>query len=505
MKQRSRIGTWAILLGLMGALVLTAPVAHAVVVSKKLTDYIKGNDGKGDIILFKDMTNVDLEAYRQSGTGNLLFGVDVNENASGSEKASSQGVTVKSAVLKVSFGAIQKTYSTFSTETQVVVTEKGTTVPKTYYTLLGDSGSNRITSNTIRDKFDSVLTIANVTDNLSTATAAVLEIRLLVTDPALGDPEAFYDFSNGFEDLAILVQADADFLNNEAFGRDEAPVVVLTNPPADTSMTIVTWLDLPSVQEYYWVAYEDLFPLKGDYDFNDLVVPYQVRLGLNDQGQVLKITGTAYLVARGASYDHDWHLRIDLPNTAAGTYTTVLSFPPGDGRPTETSGPTAFAGFLDIPAFEGTQSLLVDPDSIYTNTQADRPFFQGPRFEFVAEMTAPVDRAGVEAGPFDPYLLIVQAGNTGNEGYEIHLIGKLPTPGSRNDNENRLTFTDVNGYPFAMIIPQNWQYPLERVNLGYAYPQFVNFVQTAGSASKTWYNAPVSGKVRAFTTPDWKW
>ncbi|MGD9212668.1 MAG: LruC domain-containing protein, partial [Desulfobacteraceae bacterium] len=476
-------------------------------VSTTLTDSIR--QGEGNIDLLKDIAAADLEAYRVDGENKLFFAVDINENASGTEKATTQGVTIKSAELAVTIGGDVKEFTTYSTETKAVVTENtgdAGTLPQTYYTLLGGSGSNRITgSKAIIDQYDSILTISDVNESLAGATDAKLIITLLDTDPSLGDPEAFYDFNNGFEDMAIFIKVDAEELTEVAAGRDEAPTVELTNPPPDTSGIIVSWIDFPSSNGYYWIAYEDLFPEKGDYDFNDLVVPYKVRFGLNDQSQVLAITGTAYLLARGASYDHDWHLRISLPATASGSIQSTVSFPSGStADPIQNEEP--FEQTIDLIGFSATSEIFVDPEAIYVNTLTDRPFFTGPKLDFRADMTSPIDLADMDAAPFDPYLVVNTTALNGKK-YEIHLIGKSPVMAeeSRNISEDISSFTDEKGYPFALLIPENWQFPTEWVDLGVAYPDFIDFVLSQGSESLDWYLFPATGYVKDYSESDWLW
>ncbi len=475
--------------------------------SSILTDSIR--QGVGNIDLFKDITAADLESYRVDGGDQLFFAVDINENASGAEKASSQGVAVKSAKLLVTIGGVETEFSDFSTETQAVLIEDNgdpATLPQTYFTLLGGTGSNRINGSTqIIDQFDSILTIHNVNESLSGVTSAKLLITLLVTDPSLGDPEAFYDYNNGFEDMAIFNQADAEELDTIAAGRDEAPVVVLTDPPPDTSMVIVSWLDFPSSNTYYWIAYEDLFPEKGDYDFNDLVVPYKVRFGLNDQNQVVAVTGSAYLLARGAGYDHDWHLRITLPAGASGTIQSALNFPPDNALDPIQYGLQAFDQAIDLVGFPETKSIFADPETIYVNTLTDRPFFKGPKLEFRADMASPLVLENVAAAPFDPYLVVNDSELDGSK-YEIHLIGQSSVLAeSRNQLEGITQFKDENGYPFALLIPEDWQFPFEWVDLGIAYPDFIDFVLSAGSTNLDWYAFPATGYVRSYNSDDWLW
>ena len=78
-------------------------IAYAqTVTSVQLTDVIK-SQGTGNIDLFKDVTPSELELFRVDNSGLIVLAVDINEDASGSEKASSQGVAIKTVRLTVSF------------------------------------------------------------------------------------------------------------------------------------------------------------------------------------------------------------------------------------------------------------------------------------------------------------------------------------------------------------------------------------------------------------------
>jgi hypothetical protein len=284
---------------LLGAFLLPAP-AFALD-SIQLTDVVKSN-GTGSIDFLKDVTPASLEAFRQEGAGSLLLAIDVNEAASGTEKASSQAITLKSVVVSVTVGGTTTDYAVYETATQAIVASVGTTQRTAYYTVIGDAGSNRITSNSFQSKFDGVLTIS-IGQDLSAATAVTAEIVFLDTNVSLGDPEAFYDFSNGFEDLALLNQVDADFLEVLAPGRDEAPTVILTNPPVVLDLVPAAWVSSPSGTGFYTVGYEDLFPALGDYDFNDLLVSYRINQGFNQAGELVEINGVSFLITRVAAQD----------------------------------------------------------------------------------------------------------------------------------------------------------------------------------------------------------
>jgi LruC domain-containing protein len=469
---------------------LLIPQRTEAVESTKLTDVVK-SDGIGAIDLFRDLTAADLEAFRLEANGELQFAVDINEAASGSEKSSSQGVALETVELVVEFGVIQQSFSVFNTDTQALLAAGTSTERSMYYTLIGESGSSRITSNAIQDEFDAVIHLPVGVD-LSSATSAVLNIVFLDTNTALGDPEAFYDYSNGFEDLALVTSGDATFFEELAPGQDEAPAVIATNAP-----DVAGWLSYPGADTYYTVTYEDSFPNTGDYDFNDLIVAYRVDLGLDSNGDVIQAMVDAYLIARGAGFSHDWRLAIPVAGGVSGTIDATF------GSPTEmtsTLTSSTFDGSIDLLAFEDTRAIFRPPAGhSFTNTEKNSPFVQGPRFEASIVFDTPTPIGSFASAPFDPYMVVRDTA------YEVHLIGQVPTSGSRNEIEGLLDFKDPRGYPFSFVVPTNWSMPWERIDAGNAYPQLSNYVQSKEKQSKDWYEYPEPSQTRNYSESNWKW
>jgi LruC domain-containing protein len=489
---------------LAALLLLGCSNAHALE-SSRLTDVIKSS-GDGNIDVFNPSTTgriIDgptLEAFRQDNNGSIVFAVDVNEAADGSEKASSQAVTIDTARLEITIGGTVRTYTDYATTTRTLLARKGETTRSLYQSLLGDSGSNRITSNTDSDlynsSFDSTLTF-DVPDDVSGATAARLYVTLLDTNVQLGDPEAFYDYSNGFEDVALITREDAVLLDDLEAGQAEAPLVLPAETVATESGTSRVYY--PSQSEFYLAAYEDLFPIRGDYDFNDLVVGYRVYVNLDQDGMMTSIGGEGYLVARGADYNHDWHLRIPLPASASGSGQLSVFLPDSQTPDTQTAI-SVNSGKLDVLAFESVRTRWADGSNKFVNTPSDQSLIHGHRFSFEVMLDAVLDLAQLGEPPFDPYLYVY------NTEYEIHLADFPPVlPYSRNNQDGETSFRDANGYPFAMILPEDWRIPVEEVDLGAAYPQFLNFVTSGGNSNVDWYRNPVVDKIRQLLPATWRW
>ena len=263
-------------------------------------------------------------------------------------------------------------------------------------------------------------------------------------------------------------------------------------------MAISTWNYFPSAASMYVVGYEDLYPAKGDYDFNDLTVAYRVAYGLNADGDVVAIEGRAYLLTRGSSYSHDWRLAIDLPVAASGTLACTVS--PSYNSPLATLPcPGAAAahgtGTLDLVLFEDTKRLFPDPaGSEFVNTQRlysapwNLRYFHGPRADFRLTLDAPLAAAAIQPAPYDPYLFVRDTNRV------VKLIEVDPG------------YQDSNGFPFGMLLTSDWKPPLEFTDTGVAYPLFNDFVTSEGATSQAWYNAPLPDFV--VEIPDvgtWSW
>ena len=116
---------------------LAATPAYALE-SARLTDVIKSS-GSGDIDVFDPSATgrvIDgqvLEAFRQDNNNQIIFAVDVNEAADGSEKASSQAVTVDTAQLLITIGGTQHAYDSYATITRTLLARKGQTNRSLYY------------------------------------------------------------------------------------------------------------------------------------------------------------------------------------------------------------------------------------------------------------------------------------------------------------------------------------------------------------------------------------
>lgn len=479
------------------------PLDFVAIDSKPLTDLV-GTQCKGAINLFKDTSAANLETYRQDNGGSLAFGINLNEVKEGTETALSQGISLKDAALTLTFSdGRERTYSIANgacySETYTLLAEVGNPTRKLQYTLLGSDETNRIGAiNAIQSTYDSTLK-CYVPDTLNSTGSKVVSASLTVqgvnADVSKGDPEAFYDCSGAVQSLALLNATDRRFIDQNQAGGLQAPAKAMTNPsPIPDPLAVTSWNSFPSGNTHYFVAYEDMYPKLGDYDFNDLVVAYQVQFGMNSNNQVVKIMGSAYLLAKGASYSHDWHVRINLPatvKTAVGCSSSVVATPQTSVACNGVNPPVA-SGTVDVTVFADTGKIFpsqyTDYRRVFTNTLFGAAYLKGPKSTFIVNLNQPVDPANIGTAPFDPYLYVRDTKQT------IQLLQVNPA------------IKDVNGYPYAMLMPSGWNWPYEKTDIRTTYPQFNDFTATQGASSVNWYSFPA--KYQFFPSPQptvWAW
>lgn len=189
-----------------------------------LTDTIKS--GSGTIDVMNDVTTAELDGALSGGT--LYLGADLNEDASGLEKSTSQGVAIKEIELILTTTDGTFSFTTFYTNTTAMIQEQGSTEAGEYHTLFGKTGSSEISSTTEGfdlSTFDDVIEIQDVS---YTGDILDAQIRIAFLDTAKdgGDNESFFDYSAGFEDFAILSASDAQILDNADIGLTDAPSTV---------------------------------------------------------------------------------------------------------------------------------------------------------------------------------------------------------------------------------------------------------------------------------------
>jgi LruC domain-containing protein len=311
------------------------------------------------------------------------------------------------------------------------------------------------------------------------------------------------------------VDTDGDGVKD---GQDEFPV----DPLLSSSRYF------PGASTWGTLGYEDLWPAKGDYDFNDLLVKHRSREILNSAGKVQKLQLTYRLDARGGLFHSGFAVQlagIPLSNIASVTVTdpnavtTTLTptLPANEGY--FASSPTAPAlggkgAHQSTDQFSAVLRLFDDAFDWLPNdasaTGECAKFYNTaegcairPSKTFNVEITFITPIATFPSAPYNPFIF-----RTDDSQREVHLPNQQPTSwakaraqsnwlfGALDDNTNfsagyTKTFLTANNLPWALHIPYDWDHPKEAINIAVPFEGFLSWITSSGALNRDWYVTPI--------------
>ena len=249
------------------------------------------------------------------------------------------------------------------------------------------------------------------------------------------------------------------------------------------------------------LAFEDLWPSKGDYDFNDLVISYDFVVTKDNQDRVLSISSTFIVYAFGASFHNAFGF--ELPNVNANQIISVTGYNIASGgifslasngleQNQDNATVIVYDDSYRIMTHPGTgigvntveNSTYVTPDTV----MVDILFYSNGSFA----NGGAVSYGDLDIGNFNPFIVVNQV-----RGREVHLPDFAPTSladnsifGTFNDDSDASTnryYKSENNLPWAINIPEIFEYPYEKREIVYAYLKFAEWAESSGIVYTDWY------------------
>ena len=254
--------------------------------------------------------------------------------------------------------------------------------------------------------------------------------------------------------------------------------------PEDPDLAFVSYY--PNQEDFATLAFEDLWPGRGDYDFNDLVLDIQYKIITNAQNKIAKIEAQTHVRAAGATLDNGFG----------------IAFPTATANCEQVSGYRHVKNSLNINAkgyenghTDETVVIFYDAiNSIYSNniinTDLSRTYITTDTITVSIKFSNPNMEIGNE--PYNPFIYVDQ-----ERGKEIHMIDNAPTSlvnsnyfNTMHDNSNasigRYYVTEKN-LPWAVEIPASFDYAVEKADILSTYLKFEAWATSSGNQFKDWY------------------
>ncbi len=245
----------------------------------------------------------------------------------------------------------------------------------------------------------------------------------------------------------------------------------------------------PALGQTSTLAFEDLWPLKGDYDMNDVVVDYNIQEKLDGKNKITQIKFSLTVRALGGSFRNGFGIELPIPpNKIASIEGTKIkdTYIKLDANGTEAGQTKAV-----IIAFDNAYSLIPTPSAnSYFNTEKEKASMADYAFDITVTLNDPVTRAELGTAPYNPFIIVNK-----ERGREVHLAGYKPTKlantalfgtGEDNTKGNRYYQSKTN-LPWALNISTKFKYPIEKAPINNAYLKFNNWVESGGTNFQDWY------------------
>ena len=255
----------------------------------------------------------------------------------------------------------------------------------------------------------------------------------------------------------------------------------------------------PSASGFGSLAFEDLWPSKGDYDLNDLVVSYRFDQITNNLNKVVEIKATLSTEAMGANYHNGFGIMLPIPwNKVANVTGTSILHGAITLNPNKTeSGQTNAVVIVYDDAYDRLPPS--DPGcGIGTNTTIGCPYVNPDLITLDITFTEAIPVSTIGTPPYNPFIYVNQIRSR-----EVHLQDKPPTDkanlaelGTFDDSSNPATgryYKTANNLPWAFNLAERFSYPTEKSPVNTAYLHFIEWAQSSGATYSDWYKNTASG------------
>lgn len=239
------------------------------------------------------------------------------------------------------------------------------------------------------------------------------------------------------------------------------------------------------------LAFEDLWPSQGDYDFNDLVIGYNIDHVLNGNNKIVAIEADWTIKAVGAAFKNGFGFKFDGLNSS-----DILSI---SGQrlkeniiSTNANGTEMNQSKATVIIFDNVFNEIKSVGGAFINTVLDNPLTPTVTISSNIEFSSPIPQNLVGLPPYNPFIFV-----NGDRTKEIHLSNQTPTDladvtlfgtfADATNISNNYFYKTANGLPWAINIHGSFDYPIEKSPIDKAYLNFKNWGINGGNSFKEWY------------------
>ncbi len=218
------------------------------------------------------------------------------------------------------------------------------------------------------------------------------------------------------------------------------------------------------------IAFEDLWPSDGDYDFNDLALNYQAIAILNSNNLAVQVDFICRVKSNFAGFTNGVGIEIEglTPNQIASV-----------------TGALYTENYINLNS-NGTESNQNTAVIILTDN-ADNNLVNETTISII--LNNPVTTETLGAAPFNPFIIANKIREN-----EIHLpyqnvtsLGENVVQVNGQNNDPNGNYISNSGFPWAISIVHDFKVPKESIRINEAYNYFNDWATSGGGDFKDWY------------------
>ncbi|MDP3452828.1 MAG: LruC domain-containing protein, partial [Bacteroidales bacterium] len=241
------------------------------------------------------------------------------------------------------------------------------------------------------------------------------------------------------------------------------------------------------------LAFEDMWPAKGDYDFNDLVLDYRFKILTDGSNFLSEVLCSFTIKAIGAQYANGFGFQINsssIDNSHINITGGIIS---GSSIKKSPNGTESGQNLPTIIVFNNANGLMSPSSGFGVNVHKEAPYVTPVTVDIKLKFApARYTINDLNISGFNPFIYV-----NGNRGREVHLPDFPPTSlaassffGSEDDNSSAQTgkyYKSKANHPWAINITSGYEHTIERIQITDAYLKFAAWAQSSGQLYPDWY------------------
>ncbi len=287
----------------------------------------------------------------------------------------------------------------------------------------------------------------------------------------------------------------------------------------------VSVIENPVEPKPYWInydgilAFEDLWPYKGDYDMNDLGIKYSSTVYYNAQNRIERTVDTFTPMCKGNQYVNGFGFqygprvkynppivtmksRAIEPTGITTDWVKMCQVATTTGAPRSQYDKVPNKGDLEAGQSTAVVLLFNSIDEVVSGNAADinKSSQRALHSYTVTTFFYLVSAEQLGFPPYNPFIMVQPIPSDNQRSREVHLTNYRPTEkctdpahvwfgkaDDKSDMMDRWYVSDAR-FPFAINIPgRMFTFPDEYQRIDARYPRFANWVATQGAQDADWY------------------